>query len=303
MNDLRCALKVDVDTHDGMRDGVPSLLDAFGRAGVRATFLLSFGPDNAGKAIWNVFTKKGFLKKMVRSGAPSLYGVRTMLSGTLLPARPIAVHFPEIVKRIEAEGHEVGIHAWDHRLWQDHLHEMSREAIGREIQRAAAAFESILGRPALAMGAPAWYATATSLELQDARGLLYASDIRGGRMGYPTLDGYASTTLQVPTTQPCLEELLTAGETDLARCCELVLAPPAAREARVLPLHAEVEGGVYAHFLDQLLARIRASGAPVLTLEELARDRLASPEPVPTIPACVREIPGRSGEVFAPIAT
>jgi hypothetical protein len=27
-----CCLKVDVDTHDGMRDGVPRLLDAFRRA-------------------------------------------------------------------------------------------------------------------------------------------------------------------------------------------------------------------------------------------------------------------------------
>jgi len=285
-----------------MRDGVPRLLDAFRRARVRATFLLSFGPDNAGKAIWNVFTKRVFLKKMIRSGAPSLYGTRTMLSGTLLPARMIAVQYPDLVRQIEAEGHEVGIHAWDHRLWQDHLHEMSRAAIGEEIQCSWDAFEAILGRPARAMGAPAWYATATSLALQDERGLVYASDLRGGRLGFPTLGGYASTTLQVPTTQPCLEELLAAGETDLARCADLVLAEPPEGEARVLPLHAEVEGGVYAHFLETLLEGIRDSGAPVITLEELARDRLAAAEPPPRIDACIREIPGRSGEVFAPVA-
>ena len=300
MSTLRCCLKVDVDTHDGMRDGVPRLLDAFAKAGVRATFLLSFGPDNAGKAIWNVFTKRGFLKKMVRSGAPSLYGLRTMLSGTLLPARMIAVNFPDIVRRIEAEGHEVGIHAWDHRLWQDHLHTMSREQVAREIECAWSAFEKMLGRPARAMGAPAWYATATSLELQDERGLLYASDMRGGRMGYPILEGYRSTTLQIPTTQPCLEELLTAGQTDLAKNVDLVLADPSEAEARVMPLHAEVEGGVYAHFLDGLLGAIRASGAPVITLEELARERLAEPVRPPVVEAAVREIPGRSGVVFAP---
>jgi len=65
------SLKVDVDTHDGMRDGVPRLLDAFGRFGVKATFFLAFGPDNSGKAIWNLFRRKGFLKKMLRTGAPS----------------------------------------------------------------------------------------------------------------------------------------------------------------------------------------------------------------------------------------
>jgi hypothetical protein len=48
-------LKVDVDTHDGMRDGVPRLLEIFRKENVKATFFLSFGPDNAGKAIFNIF--------------------------------------------------------------------------------------------------------------------------------------------------------------------------------------------------------------------------------------------------------
>ena len=61
------SLKVDVDTHDGMRHGVPRLLDAFRRFGVKATFFLAFGPDNAGKAVWNLFRSKGFFKKMLRT--------------------------------------------------------------------------------------------------------------------------------------------------------------------------------------------------------------------------------------------
>ena len=78
MNTASCSycFKVDVDTHDGMRDGVPRLLDTFKAFGGRATFFLAFGPDNSGKAIWNVFRTKGFLKKMLRTGAPRLYGWR-----------------------------------------------------------------------------------------------------------------------------------------------------------------------------------------------------------------------------------
>jgi undecaprenyl phosphate-alpha-L-ara4FN deformylase len=297
---LRCCLKVDVDTHDGMRDGVPRLLDSFRRAGVRATFLLSFGPDNSGKAIWNVFTRKGFLRKMLRSGAPSLYGWRTMLSGTLLPARMIALRFPDLVRRIEAEGHEVGVHAWDHRLWQDHLHELSRQQVEDQVRRACDAFQAILGRPPRAMGAPAWYATADSLAVQDALGILYASDMRGGAPGFPVLDGYRSTTLQIPTTQPCLEELLTLGERDLSACLRRVLAAPQGVPARVLPLHAEVEGGAYAAFLEDLLAALQAEGAQVITLEELAGELLAAPAPPAVLESCLREIPGRSGGVLAP---
>ncbi|MGE0711094.1 MAG: polysaccharide deacetylase family protein [Planctomycetota bacterium] len=296
-----CCLKIDVDTHEGMRDGVPRLLDALARAGLKATFFLSFGPDNAGKAIWNVLRKRGFLRKMLRTGAPSLYGWRTVLSGTLLPARPIAAAMPELVRRIEAEGHEVGVHAWDHRLWQDHLRGLRREQVAEQVSRACGAFEDILGRRPRSMAAPAWYATSVSLELQDARGLLYASDSRGGAPGFPVLDGYASSTLQIPTTQPCLEELLTLGERDLERCLDQVLAPGPELEpeqALVLPLHAEVEGGVYADFCAKLLGRIAASGAPVLTLEQHAEALLGRDPAPPRVPARQLELAGRSGEVL-----
>ncbi|MDD2582426.1 MAG: 4-deoxy-4-formamido-L-arabinose-phosphoundecaprenol deformylase, partial [Desulfuromonadaceae bacterium] len=73
------AIKVDVDTYAGTRDGVPRLLDILERAGIKATFYFSMGPDNSGKAIRRIFTRKGFLQKMLRTGAPGVYGIRTML--------------------------------------------------------------------------------------------------------------------------------------------------------------------------------------------------------------------------------
>lgn len=292
----RCCLKVDVDTHDGMRDGVPRLLDQFRRLGVRATFFLSFGPDNAGKAVVNLIRSPSFLRKMVKTGAPSLYGWRTILSGTLLPARPIAAAMPDLVRRIEAEGHEVGVHAWDHRLWQDHLERLSSDRIREQIELACDAYERILSRPTRAMAAPAWFATPESLRLQDERGLLYASDMRGGAPAYPRLQGYASTTLQLPSTQPCLEELLCEGIRDPARWVEGVLVEPSEPvPALILSLHAEVEGGPYGGFLEALLFRLRETHR-ICPLEELAEE-VSSGTP-PLREAALAALPGRSGRVF-----
>ncbi|MCB9896556.1 MAG: polysaccharide deacetylase family protein [Planctomycetes bacterium] len=292
--------KVDVDTHDGMRDGVPRLLEGFAAAGVHATFFLSFGPDNAGKAIVNVLRRKGFLKKMLKTGAPSLYGWRTILSGTLLPARLIALRFPDLVRRIRDEGHEVGVHAWDHRLWQDHLPEMDRAAVERQFARSFEAYESILGERPRAVAAPAWCATPTSLAVQDALGLDYASDMRGGPPGYPELDGYRATTLQVPSTQPCLEELLTEGRRDLAECARLVLAPPPGVHALVASVHAEVEGGVYRAFLDLLLDGVREAGHAVQRMDALAAALRASTPPPDVIAARLAPLPGRADLVLRP---
>src|SRR5439155_9400430 len=83
---LRIALKVDCDTAEGTKRGIPRLLRLFEELGIRATFFFSLGPDRSGRAILRVFTRKGFLAKMLRSRAPSLYPMRTLLSGTILPA-------------------------------------------------------------------------------------------------------------------------------------------------------------------------------------------------------------------------
>ena len=117
----RLALKIDVDTHRGLGHGVGRLLDRLARDRIRASFFVSMGPDNSGKAIRRLFTSRGFAGKMLRSNALRLYGVRTALSGTLLPASQIARSFPDVLRRIVAEGHELGVHGYDHVYWHDHL--------------------------------------------------------------------------------------------------------------------------------------------------------------------------------------
>jgi len=59
----RIALKVDVDTLRGTREGVPRLLDLMARHRARATFLFSLGPDHTGWALRRVF-RPGFLSKV-----------------------------------------------------------------------------------------------------------------------------------------------------------------------------------------------------------------------------------------------
>ena len=77
------------------------------------------GPDNSGKAIRRLFTNRGFVSKMFRTRAVSMYGWRTILSGTLLKARPVAITFPQLLRDLNAEGFEVGVHGYDHVRWQD----------------------------------------------------------------------------------------------------------------------------------------------------------------------------------------
>ena len=82
---LKIALKVDVCNRRSLEEGVPGLLRILGEFGVQASFFVAFGPDNSGKAVRRIF-QRGFLRKMIRTRAPSTYGLKTLLYGTLLRA-------------------------------------------------------------------------------------------------------------------------------------------------------------------------------------------------------------------------
>jgi peptidoglycan/xylan/chitin deacetylase (PgdA/CDA1 family) len=172
-------LKIDVDTHRGLDEGVPRLLDLLARAGVPASFYVTMGPDRSGRAVLRIFRQPGFLAKMRRSGALRMYGLRTALSGTLLPARPVGRGLPHRVREIESAGFEAGIHGLDHVAWHDRLDRFRPGRVADHLRRAWDAFADATGHPPAATAAPGWHATDESLACQDRMDFDYASDTWG----------------------------------------------------------------------------------------------------------------------------
>ena len=171
---------MDCDTFEGTKDGLPNLLRLFDKFGIRASFYFTLGPDRSGRAVARVFTRKGFLKKMLRSRALKMYPAKTLMYGTLLPAPMIGARLASEIRSVGDAGHEVGVHGWDHIKWHDRVVRMTEEDIAREYALAHREFEIIFGRRAKASAAPGWQASAGSLSVQDRYGMLYASNTRLG---------------------------------------------------------------------------------------------------------------------------
>ncbi len=292
-------LKIDVCTYEGLRVGVPNLLRLLDRHGVRASFFVALGPDTSGRAILHAL-RPGFLTKMRRTSAVRTYGLRTILSGTLLPPRPLS-RLAATLREVVVAGHELAIHGYDHRGWQDRLHRMAKQAVRQEIDRAVAIYREVTGDGPRGFGAPGWQVSAASLEVLDDVGFAYASDTRGLQPFFPRVAGRKLQTLQLPTTFPTLDEVLgpddPAGQGFVCRLRREIHG----RISSVLTIHAEMEGIGFQGMADRLVAMLREDGVTCLPLATLeAQIRARGEERIPVTDVVLRPIRGRAGTVAMP---
>ncbi len=285
-------LRVDVDTRDGLREGVPRLLDLFRRYQVRASFFVTFGPDHSGRALRRLW-QPGFLAKMWRTKALRLYGLRTLLSGTLLPSRAVGEGEPELLRTIEKEGHELGIHGYDHFHWQNQIEKMTEGEIEAAFRKAKGAYEEVLGVAPASSAAPGWRCTRSVLETQEQMKFLYASDVRGAFPFLPLLSNRSFQTLQLPTTLPTLDELL--GREQKINAFLISSLKP---WFNVHTVHAEVEGQSYLGLFEEFLKTVLERGVRVARLCDIAKEVLeGKQESIPRMAVEKGTVPGRSGWV------
>ncbi|KAB7738993.1 4-deoxy-4-formamido-L-arabinose-phosphoundecaprenol deformylase [Parvibaculum sedimenti] len=293
MSASRLAIKIDVDTDRGTREGVPALRDLLARKGIPATFLFSLGPDNTGRAIRRIF-RPGFFSKVSRTSVVSTYGLRTLMNGVVLPGPMIAKKNAAILRSVVDAGFETGIHCWDHVFWQDKLFSLSETRVAEEFGKAGRAYEEVFGQAAKTAGSAGWQANAASLAAYDAANLDYATDVRGGAPFIPVADGRRFRTLQIPTTLPTLDELMGRPEYPAERLADALL-DHLAGGLDVFTIHAEIEGMSMAQWFSAFLDRARDRGVSFVSLADEAAKLNTDRASIPVATLEQGEIDGRSG--------
>jgi undecaprenyl phosphate-alpha-L-ara4FN deformylase len=291
------ALKVDVDTHQGLGHGVPRLMRALTESGVTATFFVAMGPDNSGRALVRVLKNPGFLTKMRRTRAVSMYGWRTILSGTVLPARPIALAFPGVMRELARAGFEVGVHGYDHVRWQDRLDQIGETGIRGEIEEAFEAFRAVLGKRARGFAAPGWRTSSSALRVLDSLGVEYRSDTRGSGPYRCAIGGETFVTPEIPTTLPTMDEVMGPALASVDAIVGVYLDRIKAHALNVHTIHAETEGMGQLEIFVALLAALKQRGVHFVQLGEVATslDRAA----LPVCEVVRATLPGRAGWIAA----
>jgi undecaprenyl phosphate-alpha-L-ara4FN deformylase len=263
------ALKIDVDTYRGTREGVPRLVEMLKRHDAQATFFFSLGPDHTGRAIRRIF-RPGFLDKVSRTSVLEHYGIKTLLYGTLLPGPDIGRSCAQILRSVRTDGFEVGIHCYDHIRWQDFVAGKDAQWTKREMQRAVDRFIDIFGTAPKAHAAAGWQMNRHALRLMQQFGFDYSSDTRGTRPFTPTFNAEIVACPQLPTTLPTLDEIINREGITLENVTHYLLQltanPPAT--GHVFTLHAELEGGKWMPIFEQLLTGWKEQGYELVSLRQ-----------------------------------
>lgn len=266
---MKLALKIDVDTYRGTREGVPRLVEALQRHNAGATFFFSLGPDHTGRAIRRVF-RPGFLGKVQRTSVVEHYGIRTLLYGTLLPGPDIGKKCADIMRGVRDAGFETGIHCYDHIRWQDHVADKDAAWTRKELQRAADRYQEIFGVAPHAHAAAGWQTNRHALRLTQRMGFEYSSDTRGAHPFMPTWQAEIIACPQLPTTLPTLDELLNLPNMTRDNVVQhlLQLTEKPSPSGHVYTLHAELEGGKLLPIFEQLLQGWQAQGYELSSMQQ-----------------------------------
>lgn len=288
------ALKVDVDTLRGTREGVPALVRSLMAHRARATFLFSLGPDHTGRAIKRVF-RPGFLGKVQRTSVLQHYGLKTLLYGTLLPGPDIGLTTTPLLRSVAEAGFEVGIHTWDHTAWQDQLHRRPAPWGRAQLSRARDRFIRIFGQAPVVHGAAGWQMTEDILCWLDEQGFRWASDGRGSGPFFPIINQRPSRCLQLPTTLPTLDELIGLDGITIDNVADHLLAQSASAppHGHVFTLHAELEGQRFLPIFETLLKGWQQQGYQLVSMAQMAHG--LEPAQLPCCPMLQGTVAGRSG--------
>jgi undecaprenyl phosphate-alpha-L-ara4FN deformylase len=202
---VRLALKVDVDTDRGTRVGVPTSRRTARNSARRPASSSRSAPTR--RAGGHAGLRPGFFGKVSRTSVVQIYGIRTLLNGTLLPAPHIGRRNAGAMRAVRDAGFEVGIHCYNHYRWQDTCRDGPCRGPA-EFGAARAEFSRIFGARRARPAPRAGRATPEPRGLRRGGAALLERHARDGSPVFPRIGGRVFRTLEIPSTLPTLDELM-----------------------------------------------------------------------------------------------
>ncbi len=162
--------------------------------GAQVAVALSFDVDNETSTLRDGKTSPALLAQGEYGSRAGVPRILALLERYAIPASfyipgVAALLHPDDVRRIAADGHEVGLHGW--------IHERNSNLEGvdeRELAyRSAEVLETLAGRPPVGLRTPSWDFSLATLQIVREMGLVYDSSLMGDDEPYELLEDQEPT--------------------------------------------------------------------------------------------------------------
>ncbi len=268
------AIRMDVDSAQDIAL-VPKLLDLFRVFDIKGTFFVTTGPDRLALNLFRHIANPRRYLKFIRS-KPLRYRFQS-LNGILRNVR-VEAACPAALLEITAEGHELGLHGYDHYAWMNEVPAMDERTIKALISRGLKALTAASASNITGFASPGFTVTSALLRAIDSFGFSYSSDFKclePTSPFYPKTGAATRHVLQVPVSMDSIGELCANGVSEdeiKVRVHESADRWHSKRLPFVLYGHPSSEVGCYAELFSSVLQDLSEDARfTFLTLAQIAR--------------------------------
>ena len=268
------AIRMDVDSAQDIAL-VPKLLDLFRVFDIKGTFFVTTGPDRLALNLFRHIANPRRYLKFIRS-KPLRYRFQS-LNGILRNVR-VEAACPAALLEITAEGHELGLHGYDHYAWTNEVPAMDERTIKALISRGLKALTAASASNITGFASPGFTVTSALLRAIDSFGFSYSSDFKclePTSPFYPKTGAATRHVLQVPVSMDSIGELCANGVSEdeiKVRVHESADRWHSKRLPFVLYGHPSSEVGCYAELFSSVLQDLSEDARfTFLTLAQIAR--------------------------------
>jgi len=206
-------------------------------------------------------------KKAVSVNPFAFYGLPTLLYGTLLPAPDTVKGLEHVLRRVLDEGHELGVHGYDHVEWHDRLFQKGERFMKEQLEKATESYRRVARSSPDGFAAPGWQMTGEcSTELKKL-GYTYSSSTRGATPFIPEC-GDEPGIAEIPTTLPTLDELTLVVGSDQKKILAYFGDRLRSDALNVHTIHAELEGSSAVDLLMGIIGLLKERGARYTRLKD-----------------------------------
>jgi peptidoglycan/xylan/chitin deacetylase (PgdA/CDA1 family) len=256
---MRVALRIEVTSLRGLRDGVPNLLRLLRQYKIRASFFFPLGRDLSGRCVARAWRKR-------RES-----GWQGLVYGTALPAPRFDALSRRLAGEAAQEGHEIGLVGHSPCRLADRLARASDDWVAARLAELEAARGETPFDTPRGLALPDWQLHPLVLSACARGGIRYLSATRGRFPYFPVLLGQRAGVPEVPTTLPSLPEMLCRPGVDADNVHEFLYAD--SRHLRpaghVYAASADREGLDWLPVMEKLLVMWSGQGGAVRPIADL----------------------------------